>query len=312
MFLAMARKVRYSWHIMRSPHKNRPHTAGWPLLIALAIVGIVSATTVCGGVWLDSWTAHLVPVANLAGVAYISVTLRRYLAIEEKVRHIPLALARDEPIFASFIQYSNALYQISHIPDPVFRATALQQLDTIGKTLDNLGNGTLVFDNTESWRLVYEQMLRSKVVYLYKSVAWIRDPSYWQDEPGQKSLRLNGELVSSQQLTMERIFIIRDSLWPINSQEIIPKLKRLIEDHRRYGIKLQLIRESSLANDQDLIADFGIYGSHAVGYQVNDEQNHSTRFTLHYDFDKVAQAEQRWNRLLTYAKLYEEIFERPP
>ena len=286
--------------------------AGWPLLLALVIVGIVATTVASGGVRLDSWLTHLVQVANLAGVAYIAVTLRRYLAVEEKLRHIPLALARDEPMFASFIQYSNALRQISQIPDPVFRTAALQQLDAIGKTLDNLGQGTLVFDNTESWRLVYEQMLRSKVVYLYKSVAWIRDSSYWQDEPGQKSLRLNGELVSSQQLTMERIFIIRDSLWPINSQEIIPKLKRLIEDHRRYGIKLQLIQESSLTNDQDLIADFGIYGSHAVGYQVNDEQNHSTRFTLHYDFDKVAQAEQRWDRLLTYAKLYEEIFERPP
>jgi len=111
---------------------------------------------------------------------------------------------------------------------------------------------------------------------------------------------------------MERILIIRDSLWPSNSQEIDPNLKRLLEDHRRCGIKHQLIRESSLANDQDLIADFGIYGSHAIGYQVTDEQHHSNRFTLVFDFDAVAQAEQRWDRLLAYAKSYEEIFERPP
>jgi len=111
---------------------------------------------------------------------------------------------------------------------------------------------------------------------------------------------------------MERILIIRDSLWPSNSQKIDPNLKRLIEDHRRYGIKLQLIRESSLMNDQDLIADFGIYGSHAVGYQVTDENHHSTRFSLSFDFDAVAQAEQRWDRLFAYAKPFDEIFERPP
>ena len=179
---------------------------GWLLLLALVIVGIVAATAGSGGIRLDFWLAHLVQVANLAGVAYIAATLRRFLVVEEKVRHIPLALARDEPMFASFIHYSNALRHISQIPDPVFRTAALQQLDAIGKTLDNLGQGTLVFDNTESWRLVYEQMLRSKEVYLYKSVAWIIDSSYWQDEPGQKNLRLNGEFVSSQQLIMERKF----------------------------------------------------------------------------------------------------------
>jgi len=86
---------------------------GWPLLLALVIVGIVAATTATGGLRLDSWLTHLVQVANLAGVAYIAATLRRYLAVEEKVRHIPLALARDEPMFASFVQYSNALHQIS-------------------------------------------------------------------------------------------------------------------------------------------------------------------------------------------------------
>jgi len=69
--------------------------------------------TAYGGARLDSWLTHLLSVANLAGVTYIAVVLRRYLAVEEKVRHMPLALARDEPVFASFFQYSNALSQIS-------------------------------------------------------------------------------------------------------------------------------------------------------------------------------------------------------
>ena len=86
---------------------------GWPRLLALVIVGIVATTAASGGIRLDSWLAYMIQVANLAGVAYIAATLRRYLAVEEKVRHIPLALARDEPMFASFIHYSNALRQIS-------------------------------------------------------------------------------------------------------------------------------------------------------------------------------------------------------
>ena len=78
---------------MRSSYKNRPLTPGWPLLLSLVIGGIVAAMTAYCGARLDSWQTHLLQVANLAGVAYIAVVLRRYLAVEEKVRHIPLALA---------------------------------------------------------------------------------------------------------------------------------------------------------------------------------------------------------------------------
>ena len=175
-----------------------------------------------------------------------------------------------------------------------------------------MGKGILVFENTESWRLVYEQILRSRVVYSYKSVAWVRDANYWQDEPGQKSLRLNWDLNSNQQISIERICIVNDSIWPDPSLESTEKLQQLLVDHCKNGIRLLLIRQSDLANDQDLIADFGIYGSHAVGYQILDEQQRSIRFTLQFDFDAVSQAERLWKRLLVYAKPIEEIFERPP
>lgn len=170
----------------------------------------------------------------------------------------------------------------------------------------------LTFENTESWRIIYEQILRSKVVYPYKSVAWVRDLDYWQDEPGQKSIRLNHELASRQQISMERIFILQDALWPTGTEHRDSKVTELLKENMRCKIKVFVIRESSLSNDQDLLDDFGIYGSHAVGYQVMDGRHRTHRFTIQFNFDAVALAEQRWQRLLAYAIPFEKILDRPP
>lgn len=281
-------------------------------VLASLICGMVLAipTSLTGG--HDAEISYLLQVACLAGVAYVAISLRKFIAIEDRVRTLPKSLACDESIFEIFRQYAEALRRVTQIPDPVFRSAALQQLDSIGQSLQDLGNGTLIFENTESWRIVYEQILRSKVVYSYKSVAWVRNANYWQDEPGQKSLRLNWDLNSNQQISIERIFVVNDSIWPDPSLESTEKFQQLLIDHYRNGIKLLLIRESDLANEQDLIADFGIYGSHAIGCQIMDEKQRSIRFIVQFDFNAVLKAERVWERLLVYAKPIAEILELPP
>jgi hypothetical protein len=282
------------------------------LILSAIVCGLLVAILTALPGTFDEKVSHLVQFACLAGIAYVATVLKQYIATEDKVRALPKSLACDSQFFEHFRQIADSLNAASRIPDPVFRTAALQQITTIGHSLTNLGNGTLTFENTESWRIIYEQILRSKVVYSYKSVAWVRDLDYWQDEPGQKSIRLNQELVSRQQISMERIFILHDALWPIGDRNENLKVTELLRENVRSKIKVLVIRESSLRNDQDLLADFGIYGSHAVGYQVIDGRHRTHRFTIQFNFDAVAHAEQRWQRLLAYAIPFNENLERPP
>ena len=58
-----------------------------------------------------------------------------------------------------------------------------------------------------------------------------------------------------------------------------------VEEQHRYGIWLLLIRESTLEAEPDLISDFGIYGSRAVGMQLLDPAGRTKRFVLSFDFE---------------------------
>ncbi len=284
----------------------------WLSALTLIVTGIVIFFQATATGALSSQVSDLLQLACLAGVGYVAVSLRNFIEMEDRARTLPKSLASDLQFFEIFRHYAEAMSKIADIPDPVFRNAALQQLATIGHSLQNLGEGMLTFENTESWQLIYEQILRSNHVYSYKSVAWVKDELYWQDEPGQKSIRLNQELVSQQQISMERIFILQDALWPSNTENGDSKVIGMPKENARSRIKVFVIRESTLCNDQDLLADFGIYGSHAVGYQIMDGQQRTNRFTIQFNFDAVALAEQRWARLLAYAKPFHEILGRPP
>lgn len=283
-----------------------------PFILSSAAAGLlILIVAIFSDVYYEK-VSHFVQFACLASIAYVAAVLKHFVATEDKARALPKMLLCDSQFFEHFRLFAESLNAASHIPDPVFRTAALQQLSTIGQSLKNLGDGMLTFENTESWRIIYEQILRSKVVYPYKSVAWVRDLDYWQDEPGQKSIRLNHELASRQQISMERIFILQDALWPTGTEHRDSKVTELLKENMRCKIKVFVIRESSLSNDQDLLDDFGIYGSHAVGYQVMDGRHRTHRFTIQFNFDAVALAEQRWQRLLAYAIPFEKILDRPP
>ena len=248
----------------------------------------------------------------VVGISYLVVMLMRWQSIGPGELQMQLNLAKDTAMFDCHLGFMRALQSISCIPDPVFRAAAFKKLDAIYDDLATLGRGTIVFNSTESWRLVYEQLLCSKVVFDYKSVAWIRDVNYWQNEPGQKSLKLCLELIDAQQLSMRRVCILSDEIWPASQLLPHPTIVRWIEEHVTHGVPVGLIRESSMMLDDDLRVDMGIYGSHAVGHQLMSETEGSGKFVLQFDFNAVASAEEIWLRLCAYAKDYKEIREQPP
>ena len=62
-----------------------------------------------------------------------------------------------------------------------------------------------------------------------------------------------------------------------------PAIRPWIDEQNDHGIWVSLVRESEIAAEPDLLADFGIYGDRAIGIQELDEQSRTLRFVLHFD-----------------------------
>ncbi|MDX1928304.1 MAG: hypothetical protein SFV81_17385 [Pirellulaceae bacterium] len=222
---------------------------------------------------------------------------------------LPFAIAHDKEVYDEYVAIAKALKHISQIPDQVFREAALQQIAVAKSELERVAEGTLTFEGTESWRLVYESLLRSNHVFLYRSAAWVKSSQYWQDEPGKQSAQLNLHLVDRQHLNIERIFILSDSVWPPDQRFPSEPILGWIDEHHRHGMWIKLVRESAIANETDLLSDFGIYGSHAVGEQIQDDKCRTIRFILRFNFEAVVDAEKRWQRLGIYSQAYRDLLE---
>ena len=223
---------------------------------------------------------------------------------------LPFMLARDLDTFARYQSISQSLARISRALDPIYRELALESLDDTNRRIHTLADGLLIFEGTETWRLVYERLLRSPGLYLYRSVAWIQSAAYWQDEPGRKSMAVNFELQSSGDVTIERIAIVADELWPQGDVWPAETLRQWIQEQHTRGIKISFVRASAIVAEPELLADIGIYGSRAVGTQELDEQARTIRFRLLFDFSSVAAAEDRWNRLAVYSESFASYLDR--
>jgi len=223
---------------------------------------------------------------------------------------LPFALARDVDTFARYRSMSQSLSRISRALDPIYRELALESLDDTNCRIHTLADGLLIFEGTETWRIVYERLLRSAGLYRYRSVAWIQSAAYWQDEPGRKSMAVNIELQSTGQVSIERIAIIADHLWPPHDVWPVESLRQWIHEQYACGIHVSFVRESALTAEPDLLADIGIYGSRAVGTQELDEHARTIRFRLEFDFDSVADADGRWNRLAVYSESFASYLDR--
>lgn len=275
--------------------------------IALGVLGIALAAF--------APLSIMIGYLSLLNCIFISLALalaNRLRSTENQPRLLQLLLdlSRDREISGMHVSIADALNQIANQRDPIFRRLALQRLQAIGDQCSMIGKATIEFASTESWRVVYEELLRSPGLHLYRSVAYIESPHYWQDGPGQQSTKLNLELQDQGVVSIERTAIIADHLWPESSLFPIEPLHSWLDEQHRHGIWIRLVRESAVGSESDLLSDFGIYGNRAVGMQSADPSGRTIRFVLSFDFEKLRQAETHWSRLAVYAISYRELLDQ--
>ena len=188
----------------------------------------------------------------------------------------------------------------------VFRKHAVMRLRDERDRLEQLGAGRLIFDSTETWRTVYEEILNACKAKRYLSVAVVRSDDYWRDKPGERSLEFNFQLVNHG-FHVHRIFVIDDFFWPRAARTPSTILFHWIHSQRLRGIEVSMVRITELEHEPTLVRDMGIYGTDAVGYQQTDFEGRTTRFEVTFDAADMKDAEQRWEQLLLYAKPYDDV-----
>ncbi len=291
--------------------KSALHWIPWlthPLGVALAGCVVVLLG------WLLLPPSGVIAIVGLLVSALLGLTVtnshRAATALGMSHLETPFLLARDADMFQRYRAVSESLLKASRNPDPIFREIVLEHLDELVRRTATIAEGTFVFEGTETWRLVYERLLRSPGLHLYRSVAWVKNANYWQDEPGRKSMAVNFELHEGERLNIERIAIIADELWPVGDVWPAELLRQWLHEQHARGIWIKFVRQSALAKEPDLIADIGIYGSRALGIQELDEHCRTVRFTLTFYYTSVAAAEDRWKRLAVYAESFAGYLDR--
>jgi hypothetical protein len=295
------------------PEQNHK-SASWP-----ATPVVVSAVLATLGLVLFGfgWTGLLL----LLAVLLLSLLCGQAMALLQKrsePERFPAAIAqllnlsRDGEMADIHGRLAEALETTAQLKDPIFRQLATQRLENIVQQTQTLAEGSIEYTSTESWRLAYETLLRSPGLHLYRSVAYIESAHYWQDGPGQQSTRLNLELQDSRTIRIERLAIIADYLWPEDSPFPIEPIHAWLDEQHRHGIWIRLVRESALGNEADLLTDFGIYGSRAVGIRVADPADRTIQFVLTFDFAQVERAEALWDRLAVYAVSFRDLLDQQP
>jgi hypothetical protein len=180
------------------------------------------------------------------------------------------------------------------------------RLRDFSQRLGRLAEGRLIFDSTETWRTVYEDVLKACQTRRYLSVALIRSDDYWRDAPGENSLEFNFELVDHG-FHVHRIFIIDAFFWPRTARTPSTELFHWIQSQRQRGVEVSLVRLAELEDEPTLVGDIGIYGTDAVGWQQTDFEGRTVRYEISFDRNAVTEAEQRWRQLLLFAKPFAEI-----
>ena len=224
---------------------------------------------------------------------------------------VPLSLAPDRELYEQYLAICHGLTELAGKEDPILRQIALVKLASISAQVEALAKGTVVFTLTESWRTVYEQLLRSPDIRKYYSVAWVKTADYWQDSPGRQSMQVNFE-AAHRGVHIERVVILPDELWPRG--QLLPSVSILpwIEEQHNHGLWVTLVRESELTREPDLLCDMGIYGDRAVGVQELNEHSRTLRFTLEFTPQAVQMAQERWRRIGLYATSMRSLLDQLP
>ncbi len=224
---------------------------------------------------------------------------------------VPLALSADRELYQQYQKICRSMTALAKRSDAILRRVALLKFASVADQLDSLAEGRIVFAVTEGWRTVYEQLLNDPDIRQYRSVAWVRTPAYWQDEPGQHSMQVNYEAVQRGVL-IERIILLRDELWPHGQVLPSPQILSWIEEQHNRGLWIALVRESAISREPELLIDLGIYGDRAVGTQELDESSRTLRFTLELGPQALELADDRWKRLMLYARSFGSLLEQSP
>lgn len=189
----------------------------------------------------------------------------------------------------------------------VFQALVAQRAREIAAQVKLLESGRVVFQSTETWRTVYEDVLQTAKTRRYLSVALIRTDDYWRDTPGESSLELNYRLVRHG-FYVHRLFVIDDFFWPRIAKTPSTQLYHWILEQHHEGIEINLVRLSDLQQDEAIACDMGIYGTDAVGWQNTDFDGRSLRYEISFDPRDVVDAEVRWQQLLLFASPLTDTF----
>ncbi len=290
---------------------SRPISSLFPrsLLILGMPIAVGSATALAalqGPTWL--------PLAFIASIAAFQLAIMVSDAKQSPVGEIksdiietPFLLSHDQRAFELYRRQASALLNVSRRTDIIHRDLALDRIAMLASEAEELGVGRVTFNNTETWRLAYERLLRSPGTSSYHSISVIRTAQYWNEEPGRQSMRLNHELARTSRLSIHRIAIIDDSLWPATSPLPFEPLAKWLQAQAANRIDIRAVRLYTVRSEPDLIVDCGIYGSRAIGRQETDANGNTVRFSLDFCFDKVLDMEERWERLAVYATKVDEL-----
>jgi hypothetical protein len=234
----------------------------------------------------------------------------RLLSIGRKLRSLVDARKSSYPEFSLVIEDLRAgvckLADCHSLSSAVFRKQVVLRLREIAERLRRMAEGRLIFESTETWRTVYEEVLESCETRRYLSVALIRSDDYWRDAPGENSLEFNYTLLSHG-FYVHRVFLIDEFFWPRTARTPSTQLFHWIQEQHQRGIDVSLVRLTELEDEATLVCDMGIYGSDAVGWQHTDLQGRTLRYEVSFNRDAVSEAEQRWNQLLLFAKSFNEV-----
>lgn len=267
--------------------------------VLVALVGNAAVTTIWLGVLLS---------------VVIALLVRRRRPDDDSsigLLETPFYLSHDAEIFERYRQMSQQLLRISQRSSKVYRDLALQILDEMTRRCVEMGQGRIVFLETETWRLAYERLLRDPTVFTYRSVAVVRNSKYWQDAAGSGSMQFNFQMIDDQVITIERIVVVADHLWPKDQELPDDELRQWIHEQSVHGIWMKLVRISDLKNEPDLVRDMGIYGQLAVGtQQLADDNLRTQRFILNFDLNEVREAERLWEKLGVYSAGYKDLLDQ--
>ena len=263
-----------------------------PLEVQIAILGVI--ISILAGLVLTSIEQHARREASRAELDVVGRVIE--------------AVSDDRELAGVYRHVSQAFLSLIEQTDPILRSAAVTKLLGIANQLGEMARGVIMFHETESWRTAYEELLLWPDLKGYRSVAWVKCPSYWQDAPGRQSLRANYEAIQ-RGVVIQRIIVLPAELWP--SGQLLPSETILpwILDQRSHGVQTLLCLESEIDHEAGLPLDFGVYGDRAVGTQTLDEHCRTQEFRLEFGAEAVKLAEERWRLLKLHATPLENLLD---